>query len=209
MFIAIDSAKGMCYTGVISGFMSELNRIYDEAKKIFSECGVKDPLHWNKISRKVKEKCKKDIIELLNESMVNFNVFIHIKPKKALRKDYYIYQVPNAISEHLEHWFRYKRGSVEILVDNDYNFGSSCTNDFIENLLRQITFRLIGRMTAIRKENKLKATVKFPNGNILDFYASTTDIKRSKEIQIVDIFLGYYIENPELFDKKKVYTRKV
>lgn len=209
MFVAIDSAKQMKYSGVVSGRCTELDRVYDEMKKIFIQYNIRDPFHWNKLSRKVKIGCENKIINLVNNCQLNFNIFYHPKPRNILRKEYYLVHVPNSISENLEHWFRYKRGSVEILVDDDYNFGGGHTDDFIINFLRQITFRLVGKLVKIRKENKLKATVKFPNGNILDFYASKSSLSISKEIQMIDIVLGYYIKNPKKFNEKRVFFRKI
>lgn len=93
--------------------------------------------------------------------------------------------VPNSVAESLEHWFRYKRGFVEVAVDNDYNFGVKTTRDFAENFMKQLTFRLVGTDVKIRKENKLKATVKFPNGNILDFSASVSDSRFGKLVDFI------------------------
>ena len=98
------------------------------------------------------------------------------------------------------------------MVDNDYNFSGKSTNDFINNFLRQLTFRLAGKQIKIREEDKFKATVKFSNGNILDLYAAISGIKQSKEIQLVDIVLGYCTQNTahvKDFDQKRVYFRKI
>lgn len=209
MLIAIDSAKKMRYSGVVSGYQTEVEEFYSELKKIFKSHGIRDPLHWSKISNKNKDVCKNDIISLVNNSKINFNIFFHPKPKDVTRKEYYICHVPNSISENLEHWLRNKGGRVKIVVDNDYNFQSGKTEDFINNFLKQITFRLVGKQVKIRKEKGFRATIKFTNSKILDFYAIKSDINNSKEIQLIDIILGCYLTYDKCFDEKRIFFRKI
>jgi len=165
--------------------------------KIFSKNFVRPPFHWSKISRKIKVMARNDMIELVNNSNLNFNIFHHHKPKDELNKKYYLLHVPNAISHSLEHWLMNKYGSVEILVDDDYNISSvkDGTIHFIETLLSQLSMRLTGEKVAIRHENKIKATIKQPNGSLLNFYAGKVSSSSCKEIQTIDIVMGYYIES--------------
>lgn len=209
LLIAIDSAKQMRYTGVLSGTKEEADSVYLKLEKLFGEYHINPPFHWCKITRKVKEGCRDRIDKILEDSKLNINVFHHPKPMNITRKDYFIIHVPNNISEMVEKWLRFKRGSVDIIVDDDYNFGTGRTDNFMENLLKQTTYRLAGIPVKLRKENKLKATIKFPNGYILDFYASISDLRNSKELQLVDIFLGYCIENKSKNFNKREFFRKI
>ncbi len=207
--IAIDSSHGLMYSGVASGKSYGFDSFYNSMIKIFSKNFVRPPFHWSKISRKVKVMARKDIIELINGSNINFNIFHHHKPKEELKKKYYLLYVPNAISHSLEHWLMNKYGSVEILVDDDYNISSvrDGTIHFIETLLSQLSMRLTGEKVAIRHENKIKAAIRQPNGSLLNFYAGKASSSSCKEIQIIDIVMGYYIENSAEFSK--IFFRKI
>ena len=72
MFIAIDSAKQMLYTGVVSGWRSESDRVYQELKQVLNDRGIREPFHWAKLSRKVKSGIENDVISTVNSSMLNF-----------------------------------------------------------------------------------------------------------------------------------------
>ncbi len=179
------------------------------AFRAFSKSFVRPPFHWSKISRKVKVMARKEIVELANNSGLNFNIFHHHRPKEELKKKYYLLYVPNAISHSLEHWLMNKYSSVEMLVDDDYNVSSvkDGTLHFIETLLSQLSLRLTGEKVAIRHENKIKATIKQPNGSLLNFYAGKASSSSSKEIQIIDVMMGYYIEDKTGFDR--IFFRRI
>lgn len=213
MYIGIDSSNQIKYTGVVSGSFSDIDKVYNEIQKILKVEGVNPPYHWSKISRKVKDKTKNKVIESLNKSKLKFNIFLHKKTINIPRKEFYYFRIPRAISQNLENWLNSLKGSVEIEVDNDYNIKNHSTEEFIESLVQQIGFRLIGKPVKVRKEDKVKASIKQNDGGLLNLYGVVTDSKSSKGIQIIDITLGIFIErdgtNNKSFDKNRLFFREI
>ncbi len=210
MYIAIDSSNQMRYTGVVSGNNSEIIRVYSEIEKILRSDGVNPPYHWSKISRKVKDKVKMKIIETINKSRLNFNIFFHRKEINLPKKELFYYRIPNAIAQNLEKWLSNAYGSVEIEVDNDYNIKGYSTEDFVKNFIFQICFRLAGKPVKVRKEEAFKATVKHISGNLLNFYGLVASSNSSKGIQMVDMIMGIFIQSDgSAFDKHKIFFRKI
>jgi len=212
MYIIIDSSHQLRYTGMISGSYRSIKGLYKKFEKIFIENNVAYKYHWSKLSKKTKNKLKKPLIKALQESpKVNLNILDHRKPAKITKKDWYLYYLPAQLAQRLEHWLGGSKGSIELIVDNDYNVtkGNSGTYHFIEALLRQTSLRLTGKEITIRKEGKIKATIKQVNGNILTFYASVAE-KNSREIGLTDIYLGLYISEKRRFDNfKNIYYKKI
>ncbi len=212
MFIAIDTAKGLRYTGVVSGSSMQLYEFYKAMGKILMKAGTHSPYHWHNISRKVRGKARKGFNNLVNDFKLNFNVFEHERRPKCERKEFFLKKVPYIISEHYEPWLKFKRGNVQIIVDNDYNIKNlpNGTEHFIKNLMMQLSLKLINKEATIRHEGRVyKMTIKKPNGFILDLYGRTSSIKESKEIQVIDMFLGYCLEKQSRFYRKKFFIRKI
>lgn len=210
--IVIDTAQQMRYSGVLSGKGMEIDRFYKEMSKIFAKYGVRSPFHWNKIRTEVRNRARKEIVNLINSSKINFNIFNHEKPMYVEKKDYYLREVPNIMSQNFENWIRHMSGPVEIIVDDDYTISSvyDGTGRFIEKFIKQLCSRIAGTYTDVRKENnKIKATIKHPQGNKIFLYGYKSDINNSKEIQIVDIIIGYVLERYDDIDEKRLFFRKI
>ncbi|MBI3190120.1 hypothetical protein HYZ41_00290 [archaeon] len=217
-FIAIDSAKQLKFSGVISGSYKEIFEFYADMEKIFVKRGIRSPFHYHKLTNKQKGLCRNDIVSLVNNSLkIKINIFQHRIPQRYSHKDYYLFHIPNCISEDLESWIKSQKKDcdIEVKVNEDYNIRHQKhgTNIFIENLIRQIGLRATGKVIAVlkntREDQKMRATIKLLNGCIIDFYASKTQINESKEIQSVDIVLGYYIDNKYDFDPKRIHFREI
>lgn len=208
MYIIIDSSNQLLYTGIVSGGTNETLALYDGFERIFKDNGVSHKFHWSKLSWAMRNKIKKPLANLLEATpRVNLNVLQHRKPRGVEDKDWYLNHIPARIAQRLERWLCGRAGSVELIVDDDYNVirGGSGTTHFIETLIRQISIRLTNKEVTIRKEDKIKATIKQANGNILTIYASV-GAKDSKWIGLVDVYLGAYIADDTLFSNlKNVY----
>lgn len=199
----------MRFTGVVSGRSVEITNFYHGLLKIFKKNHINPPFHWSKISRKVKQNTKKDIISLINESKLNFNVIQH-KPSASLtKKELYFSRLPKSIAEHLEYWLKNKGGDVKIEVDDDYNIKNHKSNELVESLIIQIGYRLVGKHIKIRFEDEIKATLKQENGKIMNFYGKVTQIKTSTSIQIIDIVLGLVNEGEKGINKSRLYCWKI
>lgn len=202
MCIIIDSSHQLSYTGILSGSYSNLDSLYDDFEKIFHENGVAYKYHWRKLSRNKKNLIKKPLTQSLkNTPKVNLNIIQHRKPDGVSRKEWFLHYLPTRIAQRLERWLEGKGGTIELIVDDDYTVvkGGHGTKYFIESLLRQISWRLTNKQVTIRNEDKMKATIKQANGNVLTIYASIAG-KNSKWIGMVDVYLGLYIFEKNLFD---------
>jgi len=210
MYIAIDSSNQLRFTGTVSGSYFEISNVYKEISKILKNSGINPPFHWSKISRKVKESNRKDIAEVINKSKLNFNIFQHTRPQNMSRKELFFIRLPNAISQNLENWLRYKHGQVDLEVDDDYNFSrTSGTKKFLENLIFTICFRLVGKPVKVRVNNIIRSTIKQDNGVILEFYGTISDANSSKGIQIIDLVIGFVLENKNMFQSNKIFFKKI
>ena len=63
--------------------------------------------------------------------------------------------------------------------------------------MRQFAIRLTGKETSLRDGAEIWATIKQPNGKILNFRAGIAE-KDSEWIGIIDLYLGIYDSSPEL-----------
>lgn len=204
MYIAIDSSNQLLYTGVISGMEKDIDALYGNFEKAFSNNNVAGKYHWRKLSRKTRERLKGPLIRALEGTpRVNVNILRHRKPQKSGKKDWYVYYLPAKIAQRLERWLEKARGHADILVDNDYNVvrGGEGTRNFIESLLRQLGVRLTGKDVTVRKEKGiLKATVKNANGRILNIFGSVAN-RGTKGVHLADVYLGLYLYDKEAFGK--------
>ncbi len=75
--------------------------------------------------------------------------------------------------------------------------------------MTQFSLKLANKKSKIRKEGVYKMTIKQPNGFILDFYGKKSSIIESKEIQILDIFLGYCLEKKSKFKRESFFIRRI
>lgn len=209
LVIAIDTSHKKKYSGTVSGTETNLKNLYNEFSKVFQKHGRRGILHWSKMSRKVRNGARKEIIEIVNEAKVNFNIFHQQLPMNAIKKDFYLRYVPNVISSVFEPWLRDRAALVEIKSDDDFFVGGikDGTRHFIENFLLRLTDRLYGGYITIRKDDKLRATIKYPNGNVIEFIAYATRSAESIEVQLIDVVLGYFIEDSSGFEK--VHFRKI
>lgn len=209
MYVAIDSSRQHRFTGTVSGHDMEISKVYDDLTRIMKSSGVNPPFHWSKISRKVKESSRREIVGLVNNSKLTFNIFQHSRPINMSRKELFLRRLPNSISQVLEIWLKNKYGQVNMEVDNDYNFSNSGTEEFIQNLISSICFRLVGGQVKIRGNDMVRATVKQDSGVILDFYGKVSDSKRSKGIQLIDVVMGFALEDKEQFKQNRMYVKKI
>lgn len=209
LVIAIDTSHKKKYSGVVSGTETNLRNHYNEFYKVFQKHGRGGILHWSKMSRKVRNRARREVIELVNNAKVNFNIFHHPLPPNTVKKNFYLRYIPNVISSVFEPWLRNRSALVEIKVDDDFFVGGikEGTRHFVENFLLRLTDRLYGGYITIRRDDKFRATIKYPNGNIMQFVAYPTRAPESREIQLVDVVLGYFIEDRNGFEK--IYFRKI
>jgi len=211
MRVAIDSSNKLTYTGIMSGSFTATEELFQNFERIFKENGVAGKFHWSQLSSKMKNKLKVPLAKALSESKMNFNVIYHRKPAKVTKKEWFMFYLPTQIAQRLEHWLSGRGGNVELIVDDDYTVikGGTGTVYFIERLLRQLSVRLTGKEATVRREDKMKMTVKQANGNILSFHASVAG-KSSRGIGLVDVYLGLYIFEPRLFrEMKNVYYKSL
>lgn len=208
MYIIIDSSHQLLYSAILSGNYSNIDKLHEEFEVIFRKNGVAHKYHWSKLTRNTKNKMKPALLEALKQAeKVNLNIIQHRKPKEVGRKEWFVNFLPTRIAQRLERWLIGKGGSMELIVDDDYNVvrGGRGTTHFIESLLRQTSLRLTNKEATIRKEEKLKMTLKQANGNTLDIYAYVAS-KNSKWVGLVDVYLGLYLSDKNLFsDMKNVY----
>jgi hypothetical protein len=196
MYIAIDSAENMIYTGVISGSLSEIWGVYNNFIEIFKKRGVNPPFHWRKISRRVKDSCMNEIVQAINNSKLVINVFKHERAPKMERKIMFYELLPQHISFRISPWVKELAGKMEIEVDDDYRLSKADnTKKFLKALIENMCFILTGTQIYSRKEDDtIKATIKQKNG-ILNFYGNVVRSNDSKGVQIMDLILGYFIQS--------------
>jgi len=196
MYIAIDSAENMIYTGVISGSSSDIYNVYNKFTTTFKKSGVNPPFHWRKISRKVKNSCMGEIVQAINNSRLVINIFKHERAPKMERKIVFYELLPYHISLRISPWVKELAGKMEIEVDDDYRLSKSDnTKKFLKALIESLCFILTGTQIYSRKErNTIKATIRQKKG-ILNFYGNVVKSNNSKGVQIMDLILGYHIQS--------------
>lgn len=205
MRIAIDTSKNKEYTGMITGGQYSTQQAYVELVRIFKAHGVNPPFHWYKITRKVKQGAKGKIIKLLAEGKVRLTVFHHNLPFGVEKKKYYLQHIPNGISATLEAILKKWSGGVDIAVDDDYRVAgvTNGTDVFIQNLISMTCQRLVGTRVPVRKNGKMKATIKMIDKRVINFFGGPMPSKESGEIQLVDVLLNCYLSDPDSFKKLK------
>jgi len=209
LIIAIDTSHNKKYSCVASGFLSDAEKLHNEIDRILLKYNQKGPFHWRKIPDKIRRSAKNEVYKAINSSNLHFTVFEHKKPFPADRTEYYLTFVPNSIANIIERWLRNKFGTVLIKVDKDYEVKGieKGSEKFVRTLLFQVGFRLVGTNIHIRKNRDFTATIGFPNGNVLNFIASLSDRNLSKEIQLADLVLGYYLYDKTGIEKKVRFVK--
>ena len=212
LLIAIDSSQQLTYTASLSGNMNAIRLLSQKIGYELSKNRVAGKWHWSKLSRKTREKLKKPLAGLLeSSSSVHLNIIEHKKPANVARKDWFIYTVPSRLAQKLEPWLQGKGGELVLVVDDDYTVikGGDGTRHFIEQLIRQFAIRLTGKETKLRDGSEILATIKQPNGKILDFRARVAE-KDSGWIGVADLYLGIFASSPELLSKlENVHISKI
>jgi hypothetical protein len=194
MYIGIDSAENMAYTGVISGGFQDIFYIYGKFMIAFKQHGVNPPFHWRKISRNVKDSCMKEVVQAINDSKLVVNIFRHERVPKMERKIVFYELLPQYISLRISPWIKELAGKLEIEVDDDYRLKGGDTVKFLKALIEYLCYDSTGLQIYPRKEyNRIRATIKQDKG-ILEFYGNVAKSSDSKGIQIMDLILGYYIQ---------------
>ena len=208
----IDSSQQLLFTGILSGNTHDMDGFCDRFHEIYEENGLSHRYHWNELTRKKRDRVKKQMIASMADARgMRLNIIKHRKPSGMDRKGWYLFQVPAMVAQRLESWLRNKNGEVEIIVDDDYNVirGGRGTEQFTETLMRQIALRLTGRESTVRKDGFYRSDVRQANGRDLAILASVAQ-RGSKWVGLVDAYLGLYLYEHGLFrDLKNVYYDNV
>lgn len=205
LIIIIDSSHQLLYTGILTGRKSQVKSLVERMSSELDRNNLRGKWHWSKLSRKSREALKKPLSQLLSEyPYLHLNVLQHRKPEKVDSKSWYIHSLPARIAQKLEPWLQRSEGEVTLLVDNDYSVtsGGEGTRHFIESLIRQMANRLTGKETSIRGTRELSATIKQPGGRLINIYATVAE-KDSELIGVLDVLLGIYLYEPQLFSGMK------
>ncbi len=207
--IAIDASHAASYSCTAFGYNNNINALHDEISKAMF--GKKDCiLHWVKISKKIKKKAQKKVFNAVKKSKIHFYVFEHKKPLGEKKKNYYLTYIPNNISSYTHTKLLGKYGTVIVESDRDFEVKGikDTTLKLVHNLLFQMCFKLVGKPVTIRKQRgELRATVKFPNQNRLEFIGRVNESANSKAIQLADVVLGYKLSTKKGLEK--VFYRKI
>lgn len=210
--IGIDTAHDKRYSCVTIGFQKDVDSLYDKISVILAEKGKRGIIHFNTLSGKIRKSAKLPVYDALNISKARFLLFEHSRAYCRERKDYYLFFVPNSISQYLERELKGMYGVVVLEVDNDYFVSGVAggTSRFVERLMKQVCFRLIGREVAVRKgkDNKFRAMIKQFNDNELKFVGFSSERSVSKSIQLADLCLGYFLFDRTGLDAKRFFIRK-
>lgn len=207
MLAGIDSSLGI-YTGMISGHPTKIKYLHSDLLKEFSKYGIKE-LHWRKIERPIKDKLRKFVIDSINNSDVVIHIFCHKHIQYLPTKNIIYELLPQHIAFRLSPWLREIEGDFHIDVDDDYKVGAMKTDAFIKNLVETISFQCTGQK--INAQTKIKrnglfvalSTIRTKKG-ILKIHGHKANSKFSRAIQIIDLVLGYYLENNQGFNRRKV-----
>lgn len=203
MIIAIDTSHNKTYSCVVFGFKNDIMETYKKISRVLAKHGKTGTIHWQKISSKIRKNAKNEIYDTINNSPATFYIFKHHKPLLIEKEKYYLNSVPNFIASYLERRLRGKYGTVLIEVDDDYLVSNvkNSSLKFTETLLVQLCFRLIGTFAKVRRNGKLRATIKHTNGNVMDFICYITTRSLSEGVQLSDIVLGYYLYDSRGMEK--------
>jgi uncharacterized protein (UPF0297 family) len=209
MYIAIDSAENMTYTGVISGNVSDIYNVYSGFITTFKKRGVNPPFHWRKISRDVKYSysCMKEVAQAINDSKLLINILRHKRAPEMERKIVFYELLPQYISLKISPWVKELEGKMVIDVDDDYRLGEhNNTSKFLISLIESLCYDLTGIQIYSRKVyDTIRATIKQKKG-ILEFYGNVVDSNSSNGVQIIDMILGYVIQGDcKDFDRRKLH----
>ncbi len=201
--IGIDSAKYRKYLCMVSGFDSNVHKIFTKIDDILSKNGNRGTSHFRKLSKRVKKNSKQEIYKVIkscssNKEDVGLNIYMyeHPRPRGVNKKDFYLYSIPNSMSRDIERCLKGQGFKVNISVDDDYNVSKhNGTQLFIENFLKLIGSRLVGKNVAVRnpKENLYRATIKHLNGQKMELYGEVANFKYSKITKLADLVMGFYL----------------
>jgi len=203
MIIGLDTSHNKTYSCLLFGFKNDINEVYNKISRVLAKHGRPGIIHWQKLSGKIRKAAKNEIYEIVNNSPLSFYIFEHDKPRDVPKNEYYLFTVPNFIASYMERRLRGKFGTVLIEADDDYTISNvkNSTLRFVENFIAQVCFRLIGKQIKLRKDGKIRATVKHSNGNVLDFIGYETNRTLSNAVQLSDLILGYYFYDNKGLEK--------
>lgn len=205
MYIIIDSSHGLLYTGIVSGRRDAIFNFCHNFEKDYRKEGLNTSNHWKDQTKKEKAILKSLLPDLLNKSPnVHLNVLQHRKPGGVPGKKFYFQHLPGRIVQRLENGLLHSNEPVELIVDDDYRITNNPegTKRFVENILMQASHRITGEIATIRREEKMKMTIKKPDGNLLNFYASVAE-KENNFVKVVDAYLGLYLLERNAFKDMK------
>jgi len=212
LIIIIDSSHQLLYTGILTGRTSQVKSFVGRMNKALDGNNLRGKWHWGKLSRKSREALKRPLSQLFSEyPYLHLNVLQHRKPEKVDSKSWYIHVLPARIAQKLESWLQRSEGEITLLVDNDYSVtsGGEGTRHFIESLIRQMANRLTGKETSIRGAGELSAAIKQPDDRMMNVYATVVE-KNSELVGALDMLLGIYLYEPQLFSEmKNVHYTKI
>ncbi|MBI2543315.1 MAG: hypothetical protein HYW24_03955 [Candidatus Aenigmarchaeota archaeon] len=209
LVIWIDTSQNKSYSCVVSGSQKELDDLHKNVDVILVKHGRKGTFHWRTLRRNIRKSAQNEIIQLLKESKVHFNIFEHKPAFTVNDKEFYLKHVPNTISGSLDKWLEGKAGTVLVHVDKDYLVKEvkNSTKLFVANLIKRLCERLVGPVK-LRIDDAIRADLKHTNGNVMQFIGLVSSRELSKDIQLADITLGYYLYDKTALEEK-VFFKKI
>jgi len=205
MIVGIDSSNNKSLVCVVFGSNENIHNTYISLCNLFKKYDWEPPLHWKKLSSKIKKSLASPTADILNKSELKIWIFRTVKPMGEKTKEYYLRRVPNKIAYSLELLVASSAGVLQIQADKDFEITKTRgTRDFLKYLVRQLACRIYGSYIPILESSgSVSADVKIKD---LTLKIIATDVlsENSKAVQIADIILGIYKVN-----KKNLRFREI
>ncbi len=214
MLVVFDSAEQMKYTGIASGTQRDFGSFCTGIEHAYRELGINHK-HWSKLTRKEKSSLTPKIHRLIKEYNVHITIISHSRPTNKERKEYFLEDLPEVISDIFSTIFKLWSTSYLLLFDDDYNFKNAKTEDFALKIFKKIAKKISGKTVAIRKDKSgIKMTLKHPNKEVSQFIGRVRNLSSSYEISVIDNVLGCYLYNKKNKNKvkwpeNKLFLKKV
>lgn len=194
MIIGIDTSHSKKYSGLVFGSNEAVFEFYKESSNIFQKLGLVPPLHWQILSSNSRKTVFNNLFPKLSQTKLKFWIFEHSKPMEIKRKEFYLKQIPSRMAYSLEPLLSNAQGLVQIQADKDFEVKNVQSSNliFLENLVKQLSFRIYGSEVRVFRTNKEVYSVFKNKGNELKFLGFSVDSKTSKAVQIADIILGMF-----------------
>ncbi|MEX2682060.1 MAG: hypothetical protein Q6373_010700 [Candidatus Sigynarchaeota archaeon] len=152
MLAAIDTAKQMRFSCIITGTRAGIGWLYKQIDAVLQREGIQSPYHWKEIVKKTRPRIANDLANFFALFKLKVLIINHERVPNQSRREYFLSEVPAKIAMHLASMLGPIKGALDILADDDINIKNTPegTYKFLNALVQQLAIVYTGDRVTIR-----------------------------------------------------------